>query len=162
MSKDYVHMTVISPEPIPPAPPTMRQANDTASLRSIVMLCYVLFLIACVNGVTAIAGVIIAYVKRHDAMGTIWQSHFKNLISGVLGDGGSCGSWLLDLAARHRRVPRQLAGLAMGAHSRRYRCSSGSFSSGLGALVSLPGGSRLDPRQRRAALLKSNKAPMLN
>jgi uncharacterized membrane protein len=56
------------------------EANDIASLRSIVMLCYVLFLIACVNGVTAIAGVIIAYVKRHDAMGTIWASHFNNLI----------------------------------------------------------------------------------
>ena len=39
-----------------------------------------LFLIACVNGVTAIIGVIIAYVKRRDAVGTIWDSHFNNLI----------------------------------------------------------------------------------
>ena len=53
---------------------------DTSSLRSIVMLCYVLFLIACVNGVTAIIGVIIAYIKRLDAKGTIWESHFNNLI----------------------------------------------------------------------------------
>jgi uncharacterized membrane protein len=56
------------------------EAADASSLRTIVMLCYVLFLIACVNGVTAIAGVIIAYVKRHDALGTVWQSHFSNLI----------------------------------------------------------------------------------
>jgi uncharacterized membrane protein len=53
---------------------------DTTSLRSLVILCYVLFLLACVNGVTAIVGVIIAYVKRHDAVGTIWESHFNNLI----------------------------------------------------------------------------------
>src|SRR5258705_12535689 len=53
---------------------------DATSLRSLVILCYVLFLLACVNGVTAIVGVIIAYVKRHDAVGTIWESHFNNLI----------------------------------------------------------------------------------
>jgi uncharacterized membrane protein len=29
---------------------------------------------------TAIVGVIIAYVKRRDAAGTFWQSHFSNLI----------------------------------------------------------------------------------
>ena len=56
------------------------EAADASSLRTIVMLCYVLFLIACVNGITAIIGVIIAYVKRRDAAGTIWQSHFNNLI----------------------------------------------------------------------------------
>ena len=55
-------------------------AVDTSSLRSIVMLCYVLFMIACVNGVTAIIGVIIAYAKRSDAKGTTWESHFNNLI----------------------------------------------------------------------------------
>jgi uncharacterized membrane protein len=40
----------------------------------------VLFLLAAVNGLTAIIGLIIAYTKRNDAAGTIWQSHFKNLI----------------------------------------------------------------------------------
>jgi len=64
--------------PLPPFPHD--EAADASSLRTIVMLCYVLFLIACVNGVTAIAGIIIAYVKRHDAMNTIWESHFNNLI----------------------------------------------------------------------------------
>lgn len=64
----------------PPPPFPHDEAADASSLRSIAMLCYVLFLIACVNGVTAIAGVIIAYVKRQDAKGTIWESHFNNLI----------------------------------------------------------------------------------
>lgn len=76
-------MTVISPEPIPPASPydAAQDAGQSASdLRSLAIVCYVLFLLASVNGLTAIVGVIIAYVKRHDAGGTIWQSHFKNLI----------------------------------------------------------------------------------
>ena len=55
-------------------------AAQTSSLCSMVVLCYVLFLIACVNGITAIIGVIIAYVKRRDAAGTIWESHLNNLI----------------------------------------------------------------------------------
>jgi uncharacterized membrane protein len=72
-------MTEISPAPIPPAPP--HDATGGASdLRSLTIVCYVLFLLASVNGLTAIVGVIIAYVKRRDAAGTIWQSHFNNLI----------------------------------------------------------------------------------
>ena len=72
-------MTVISPAPIPPAPP--HDATGGASdLRSLTIVCYVLFLLASVNGLTAIVGVIIAYAKRRDATGTIWQSHFNNLI----------------------------------------------------------------------------------
>jgi len=49
-------------------------------LRSLALVGYVLFLVSFMNGLTAIAGVIIAYVKRRDAAGTIWQSHFGNLI----------------------------------------------------------------------------------
>jgi uncharacterized membrane protein len=44
------------------------------------MICYVLYLVAFINGVTAIIGVIIAYVKRSDAVGTVWESHVNNLI----------------------------------------------------------------------------------
>jgi uncharacterized membrane protein len=40
----------------------------------------VLFLVAFINGLTAIIGVIIAYIKRSDAVGTVWESHFNNLI----------------------------------------------------------------------------------
>jgi uncharacterized membrane protein len=59
-----------------PAP----KAFGNTSLRSLAILGYVLFLLACFNGFTAIIGVIIAYVKRRDAAGTIWHSHFTNLI----------------------------------------------------------------------------------
>jgi uncharacterized membrane protein len=59
-----------------PAP----KAFGNTSLRSLAILGYVLFLLACFNGFTAIIGVIIAYVKRRDAAGTIWHSHFANLI----------------------------------------------------------------------------------
>jgi uncharacterized membrane protein len=72
-------MTVISPEPIPPVPPH-DTAGGASDLRSLTIVCYVLFLLASVNGLTAIVGVIIAYVKRRDASDTIWQSHFNNLI----------------------------------------------------------------------------------
>ena len=72
-------MTVISPEPIPPAPPR-DAAGGASDLRSLTIVCYVLFLLGSVNGLTAIVGVIIAYVKRRDAEGTIWQSHFNNLV----------------------------------------------------------------------------------
>jgi uncharacterized membrane protein len=75
-------MSQTSPASIPPSPPgqpddAMGGASD---LRSLAIVCYVLFLLACANGITAIIGVIIAYVKRRDAAGTIWQSHFNNLI----------------------------------------------------------------------------------
>jgi len=44
------------------------------------MICYVLYLVSFLNGLTAIIGVIIAYIKKPDAVGTVWESHFKNLI----------------------------------------------------------------------------------
>lgn len=44
------------------------------------MIAYVLLLVACLNGLTAIAAVIIAYVKKRDAAGTVWQSHMRNVI----------------------------------------------------------------------------------
>jgi uncharacterized membrane protein len=59
--------------------PSASEASE-ANLRGVTILAYVLFLIAWVNGITAIAGVIIAYVKRRDADGTVWRSHFDNLI----------------------------------------------------------------------------------
>ena len=49
-------------------------------LRTTVLIAYGLFLFALVNGFTAVAGVILLYVKRDDARGTLWESHFRNLI----------------------------------------------------------------------------------
>jgi uncharacterized membrane protein len=64
----------------PSAAPLPNQAGTEQHLRSLAMLCYVLFLVSFFNGLTAIVGVIIAHIKRHDAAGTVWQSHFDNLI----------------------------------------------------------------------------------
>jgi uncharacterized membrane protein len=50
-------------------------------LRATVLIAYGLFLLAPVNGLTAIAGVILLYVKRADARGTAWDGHFRNLIT---------------------------------------------------------------------------------
>jgi uncharacterized membrane protein len=72
-------MSDVSPNtaPTPPQP----QAPANSGLRSLAMICYVLYLVAWLNGFTALIGVIIAYVKRSDAAGTVWQSHFQNLIT---------------------------------------------------------------------------------
>jgi uncharacterized membrane protein len=75
-------MSETSPAQIPPARPlppndAMGGASD---LRSLAIVCYALFLLGCINGLTTFIGVIIAYVKRRDASGTIWRSHFDNLI----------------------------------------------------------------------------------
>jgi len=64
----------------PSAAPLPNQAGTQQHLRSLALLCYVLFLVSFFNGLTAIVGVIIAYIKRRDAAGTVWQSHFDNLI----------------------------------------------------------------------------------
>jgi uncharacterized membrane protein len=50
-------------------------------LRTPAIVIYILYLAAVVSaGVAGIAGVIVAYVKREDAKGTMWESHYKNQI----------------------------------------------------------------------------------
>lgn len=75
-------MSETSPAPMPPAPhaPPDDAMGGASDLRSLAIVCYVLFLLAWMNGITAIVGVAVAYVKRRDAAGTVWQSHFANLI----------------------------------------------------------------------------------
>ena len=67
-----------TPATTPPAP--RPEAAGAFDLRVQVIAAYVLFLLAWMNGITALIGVILAYVKRHEASGTIWRSHFDNLI----------------------------------------------------------------------------------
>lgn len=55
--------------------------HETGNLRLFAILCYGLYLAALLNGITALIGVVIAYVKRSEARGTIYESHFNNLIS---------------------------------------------------------------------------------
>jgi uncharacterized membrane protein len=74
-------MSETSAGPPPPVPAAPHDVTGGASdLRSLTIVCYVLFLLACVNGLTAIIGVMIAYVKRRDSVNTIWKSHFDNMI----------------------------------------------------------------------------------
>ncbi len=63
----------------------MSNATDTAptpaaDTRITALVGYGLFILAVTNGITAIAGVVLAYIKRADARGTIWESHFTNMI----------------------------------------------------------------------------------
>jgi uncharacterized membrane protein len=48
--------------------------------RVTVLIAYGLFLLGLVNGLTTIAGVILLYVTRDAARGTLWDSHYRNLI----------------------------------------------------------------------------------
>jgi uncharacterized membrane protein len=58
-------------------PQTAAPVTDT---RMLAIICYGLFILAFTNGLTAIVGVVLAHIKRGDARGTIWESHFTNLI----------------------------------------------------------------------------------
>jgi uncharacterized membrane protein len=55
-------------------------ATDTSDLRSVLLIAYGLFVLALFNGATALAGIILIYIKRDAARGTLWESHFRNLI----------------------------------------------------------------------------------
>jgi len=58
--------------------PSAAKSDD----RAIVLAVYALYLFAVVScGLAGIAGVIVAYVKRDDARGTLWESHFDNQIN---------------------------------------------------------------------------------
>ena len=63
-----------------PAPAQGPGAAQHSGLKTAAMICYVLYLVAFVNGLTAIIGVIVAYIKKADAAGTVWESHVRNLI----------------------------------------------------------------------------------
>jgi uncharacterized membrane protein len=54
--------------------------TDESGLRTVLLIAYGLFLLAPFNGITVLAGVVLAYVKRGEARGTVWESHARNLI----------------------------------------------------------------------------------
>lgn len=56
------------------------QAPAFSDMRVLTIICYGLFLLAFTNGLTAIVGVVLAHIKRSETRGTIWESHFANLI----------------------------------------------------------------------------------
>lgn len=58
------------------------QTADTSSSRVLAIVSYVLFLAGWPTlHLATIAGVILAYVQRDEARGTVWQSHFEAIIS---------------------------------------------------------------------------------
>ncbi|MBS0274318.1 MAG: hypothetical protein JSR55_07940 [Proteobacteria bacterium] len=61
-------------------PDATLQAPASGDTRMLVIICYGLFLLAFTNGLSAIAGVVLAHIKRADARGTIWETHFANAI----------------------------------------------------------------------------------
>lgn len=56
-------------------------ASATEAVGNVAMGTYILFAVGAITGgLTAIIGVIVAYLKRGDAAGTIYESHFTWLI----------------------------------------------------------------------------------
>jgi uncharacterized membrane protein len=49
--------------------------------RMLAMVSYGLMLLAFCNGITGVIGVVIAYIKRGEVRGTIWESHYENIIT---------------------------------------------------------------------------------
>ena len=69
-------MADVSPQQ--PVPAATRSADET---RTLVIIVYGLYLGALFcGGLSGIAGVVLAYIKRDDTRGTIWESHFENAI----------------------------------------------------------------------------------
>jgi uncharacterized membrane protein len=57
----------------------MTDATQTPA-RIVALISYGLFFLALANGITAVIGLVLAYIKRGDTRGTVWESHFSNMI----------------------------------------------------------------------------------
>jgi len=64
---------IVSSDPSPAA----KTAEELAGLKNIAMVVYALQALSFLWGVTAIIGIVINYVKREDARGTLYESHFE-------------------------------------------------------------------------------------
>lgn len=70
-----------------------KSPEELAGLKNITMVVYLLQALSFLWGITAVVGVIVNYVKRDDARGTVFESHFDwqirtfwwGLLWGVLG-----------------------------------------------------------------------------
>lgn len=98
------HMGTRMAEILPPLRETpsskAMQSDRIDSLKNMAMAVYILNLLAFFNGVTAIFGVVIAYVKRGDAGPSVFASHFSDQIrvfwiTVVVGAIGWITSWIL-------------------------------------------------------------------
>jgi uncharacterized membrane protein len=55
-------------------------ARNNDDVRVLAIVIYILMLVSFFNGFTALASVVLAYIKRADARGTIYQGHYSNVI----------------------------------------------------------------------------------
>jgi uncharacterized membrane protein len=55
---------------------TAKTAEQLASLRQLTLVVYVLYALSWLTGISGIVAIIINYVKREDAAGTLYESHF--------------------------------------------------------------------------------------
>ena len=53
-----------------------KSPEELAGLKNVTMMVYLLQALSFLWGVTAVVGVIVNYVKRDDAKGTVYESHF--------------------------------------------------------------------------------------
>jgi uncharacterized membrane protein len=58
-------------------PATPRSPEELTGLKNVTMMVYLLQALSFLWGVTAIVGVVVNYVKRDDARGTVYESHFE-------------------------------------------------------------------------------------
>jgi uncharacterized membrane protein len=56
---------------------TAKTPEELAGLKNVTMVVYALQALSLLWGVTAIIGVVVSYVKREDAVGTLYESHFN-------------------------------------------------------------------------------------
>jgi uncharacterized membrane protein len=102
---------------------TQSPAASEISLRIFSLVAYTLFVFAFCNGVSAIAGVVIAYVKRAEARGTPYESHFSNMIAMFWAAAAMIALFIAAAAfgavtifsAPHHRVPLSFVGYGVGA-----------------------------------------------
>jgi len=76
--------------------PTVTTDQKTSDAKRLATICYALYAISCLVGVTAIAAILINYLKRDEVAGTWVASHFEWQIKTFwYGLAGVVVSWLL-------------------------------------------------------------------
>lgn len=100
------------------------------NLRTVVLVVYGLYFLSFVGGFTSIIGVIIAHIKKGDAAGTVYESHFSNqlkifwiglglgLVGGVLAFVGI--GWLILLGVGIWFLYRAIKGFLRAIEGRAY------------------------------------------
>ncbi len=67
--------------PTPPQTPAPVVASSATDIRTLAIIVYGLYIGAVVTGgASGLVGIVLAYVKRGDAKGTPFESHFENAI----------------------------------------------------------------------------------